>query len=54
MNTTIKFCRKNGFVTIYLEEEYIYEVLMTKILVLDHSKKELQSTRQSKDQLLTL
>ena len=40
MNTTIKTCRKQGFVTNIFEEEFIYEELMIKILVFEHFKRE--------------
>ena len=40
MQTTIKSCRKKGYVSNILVEEFILEELMIKILVLEAFKKE--------------
>ena len=48
MNSTISICRKQGYVTIFLEEEFILEELMIKILVLEVFKNAQQLMPQSR------
>ena len=54
MNSTIKFCRKAGYVNNIFEEDHIFLELTIKIIMLEIFKKELQLMLQFKDLQLKL